>query len=156
MALEIERKFLLQNDGWRAHILRSKRMRQGYLVSDELNSVRVRVAGEQAHLNIKSATVGTTRTEFEYPIPVADAETMLDTLCRGPLVEKTRYWVAHGTHEWEIDEFEGANKGLIVAELELTAPDEIFERPVWVGLEVTDDKRYYNASLARCPYQEWV
>ena len=155
MGLEIERKFLLKDDSWRAHILRSEPMRQGYLISDDFNSVRVRITGQQAHLNIKSATIGLTRTEFEYTIPLADAETILNTLCRGPLVEKTRHWVIHGTHEWEIDEFAGANSGLIVAELELDTSNEVFERPSWASTEVTDDKRYYNAYLARCPYQEW-
>jgi len=155
MALEIERKFLLKNDSWRTHVIRSERMRQGYLISDEVNSVRVRITDAQAQLNIKSATVGTTRSEFEYPIPLADAETLLDSLCRGPLVEKTRHWLIHGEHEWEIDEFEGDNQGLIVAELELKTPEERFAKPAWLGSEVTDDKRYYNAYLARQPYRMW-
>ena len=155
MALEIERKFLVQNDAWRTQALRSERMRQGYLISDEFNSVRVRVSGEQAKLNIKSANIGVSRTEFEYAIPVSDAETMLATLCRGPLIEKTRYWVQVGTHEWEVDAFEGDNAGLVVAELELEAEDEAYQKPDWAGLEVTQDKRYYNAYLAHCPYKNW-
>lgn len=155
MGVEIERKFLVQNDTWRAQITRSEVMRQGYLISDEINSIRVRIGGEQAKLNIKSAVVGISRTEFEYPIPLTDAKIMLASLCRGPLVEKTRYWVPVGNHEWEIDVFSGENSGLIVAELELNSEQETFERPIWLGAEVTEDKRYYNSYLVLHPYQSW-
>ena len=155
MSLEIERKFLLRDDSWRNQINRSQRMRQGYLISDEINSVRVRISGEQAALNIKSAVIGVTRTEFEYSIPLQDAEIMLTALCRGPLVEKTRHWVQYGEHEWEIDVFEGDNLGLIVAEIELQTEDEDYQKPDWTGNEVTDDRRYYNSYLARHPYKDW-
>ena len=155
MAIEIERKFLLRDDSWRTEVERAERMRQGYLVIDAVRSVRIRVAGAIAHLNIKSATKGISRDEYEYAIPIAEAEQMLDTLCAEPLIEKTRYWVNHQGHVWEIDEFAGANADLIVAEIELSDPGETFVMPTWVGQEVTDDLRYYNAALARNPYQNW-
>jgi adenylate cyclase len=159
---EIERKFLVCNDGWRraAQCRSSLRLRQGYLASDERSSIRVRVAavpdeGGQAFLTIKSAVQGTSRQEYEYSIPVHDAEELLDTLCRWSVVEKTRHRVDYAGRTWEIDVFEGDNAGLIVAELELTAPDEAIDLPPWVGKEVTDDRRYYNAALAQKPYSAW-
>jgi len=139
-------------------------MRQGYLTSDARCSVRVRVAGERGFLNIKSGTLGIQRSEFEYPIPAAEAEEMLDTLCEQPLLEKTRHFVRHGQHRhfvrhgqhlWEIDEFAGDNAGLIVAEVELRHPDELFARPDWLGEDVSQDIRYYNSQLARHPYRTW-
>ena len=155
MATEIERKFLITDDSWRDSVQRCRQMRQGYLISDEQRSVRVRVTDDGAHLNIKSATVGPSRSEYEYPIPRQDGEELLDRLCKQPLLEKTRHWVPYGDHLWEIDVFEGANQGLIVAEVELTSVDQPFERPDWVGEEVTDDKRYYNSCLAEHPYRDW-
>ena len=153
MAVEIERKFLTASDAWRACILRSKRIKQGYLGGDAC-SVRVRIAGDEASLNIKSKTVGVSRDEFEYVIPMVDAQALL-ALSTGPKILKTRHWVEHAGACWEIDEFEGENAGLIVAEIELDAIDAGFERPDWLGTEVTDDVRYYNVNLMREPYSRW-
>lgn len=155
MAIEIERKFLLNSDAWRAAVTRSVPMSQGYLAADPQCSVRVRRQAEEAFLNIKSATLGIERLEFDYPIPLDDAETLLQQLCGGRTVVKTRHYVPSGRHTWEIDEFEGANSGLVVAEIELGSSDETFERPAWLGREVSDDKRYYNVCLLENPYSEW-
>ena len=155
MAVEIEHKFLVRDERWRREVERSVRMRQGYLTSDARCSVRVRVAGDQGHLNVKSGTLGIQRSEYEYPIPLAEAEEILDTLCEQPLLEKTRHFVRFGGHLWEIDEFEGDNAGLIVAEVELSRTDEPFDRPDWLGEDVSHDIRYYNSQLARHPYRTW-
>ncbi len=155
MGIEIEHKFLVRGAAWRADAYRAVPMRQGYLVSDETRSVRVRIAGDSAHLNIKSGTLGVTRSEYEYPIPMADARELLDRLCRKPLLEKTRHYVRYGGQVWEIDVFEGDNAGLVVAEIELAALDEQFARPPWLGEEVSHDRRYYNSCLAEHPYKEW-
>lgn len=155
MATEIEHKFLLQDERWRQQVERSVRMRQGYLISDTHCSVRVRVADERGFLNIKSGTLGIQRSEYEYPIPLAEAEEILDTLCEKPLLEKTRHYVRFGAHLWEIDEFAGDNAGLIVAEVELSRVDEPFDRPDWLGEEVSHDIRYYNSQLARHPFSTW-
>ncbi|MBP1150244.1 MULTISPECIES: CYTH domain-containing protein [Methylocaldum] len=155
MALEIERKFLVLNDSWRNSVRDSAYFRQGYLNNEIHCSVRVRVCGDRAWLNIKSVTIGTQRQEFEYEIPANDAHTMLSTLSRRPLIEKTRYFVDVGPHTWEIDVFEGDNTGLVVAEIELGNPDETFEKPGWLGEEVTYDPRYYNTSLSTNPYNSW-
>lgn len=156
MATEIEHKFLLRDDRWRQQIERSVRIRQGYLTSDARCSVRVRVADAQGFLNIKSGTLGIQRSEYEYAIPLAEAEEILNTLCEQPLLEKTRHFVHFGDHLWEIDEFAGANAGLIVAEVELSRPDEPFVRPDWIGADVSHDIRYYNSQLARHPYAAWL
>lgn len=156
MPLEIERKFLLKNDAWRRAAHDARRLRQGYLNSEERCSVRVRTAEGRAWLNIKSATLGAQRHEFEYEIPLEEADQMLDTLSLRPVIEKVRHLVAVGGHVWEIDEFEGENAGLVVAEIELDHPDEAFERPEWLGEEVTHDVRYYNTSLRRHPFREWA
>ncbi|MDD5034927.1 MAG: CYTH domain-containing protein [Methylococcaceae bacterium] len=155
MCVEIERKFLPRSDGWRQLAHDAQRLRQGYLNNETRCSVRVRTSAEQAWLNIKSVTIGAMRQEFEYEIPLADAHKMLDTLSLKPSIEKVRYFVPVGKHVWEIDEFEGDNAGLIVAEIELEHPDEEFEKPDWLGEEVTDDVRYYNTSLCRHPYKDW-
>ncbi|WP_428357048.1 CYTH domain-containing protein [Methyloprofundus sp.] len=155
MAIEIERKFLLANDNWRPLVSKSIVYRQGYLNSDEHSSVRVRVSDDTAKLNIKSATIGATRQEYEYDIPAEDAHELLSTLCQKPLVEKTRHIVVIKQHTWEIDEFSGENQGLIVAEIELSQEDEAFEKFDWVGQEVTEDVRYYNNQLAKQPYTSW-
>ncbi len=155
MATEIERKFLVIGDAWRAAADAGVRMRQGYLSGGKQSSVRVRVQGDVAFLNIKSATLGVWRREYDYPIPLADGEEMLDYLCAGPLIAKTRYEIEHAGHVWEVDVFEGDNHGLIVAELELDSEDEVFERPAWVGEEVSHDPRYYNVSLVKHPYKDW-
>ncbi|MFZ1492259.1 MAG: CYTH domain-containing protein [Candidatus Competibacter denitrificans] len=155
MGIEIEHKFLLHDDRWRQQVERSVPMRQGYLMSDPRCSVRVRVADGQGFLNIKSGTLGIQRSEYEYSIPLAEAEELLDTLCEKPLLEKTRHFVRHHGHRWEIDEFTGDNSGLVVAELELKHPDDVFVRPDWLGEEVSHDIRYYNSQLARHPYSTW-
>src|SRR5262245_27980578 len=128
MGREIERKFLLRDDTWRAAVHRSMRLRQAYLSESGRASVRVRIADAHATLNIKGPRVGMNREEYEYPIPVSDAAELM-TICAGHAVEKTRHLVAHGDHTWEIDEFDGANAGLIVAEIELDDAEETFARP---------------------------
>lgn len=153
--LEIERKFLVHSNAWKALATQSVPMRQGYLNAEIGCSVRVRIADQAAWLNIKSATIGAQRLEFEYPIPLADAHRMLDTLTCKPLIEKTRHFVEIGRHTWEIDVFEGDNAGLIVAEIELDDAAESFEKPDWVGEEVTHDPRYYNTCLSSHPYKDW-
>ena len=155
MAIEIEHKFLLANDDWRKHVSRSVKYRQGYLSSQASSSIRVRISNEHAWLNIKSATIGAHRHEYEYEIPLTDADEILTNLCRKPLIEKTRYFVTHDQHLWEIDEFEGDNQGLIVAEIELDVIGRSFSKPLWLGQEVTEDLRYYNNNLAVHPYSEW-
>lgn len=155
MATEIERKFLVKNDSWRDLSTNSKLIIQGYLANTERGSIRIRITGENASLNIKSMTLGVTRSEYDYAIPADDARAMLETLCMQPLIEKTRYYVKHGGHTWEIDAFAGANAGLVVAELELRAQDEPFEHPPWLGEEVSHDPRYYNVCLTEHPYSTW-
>ena len=130
-------------------------MCQGYMSGGEQASVRVRVQGEQAFLNIKSATLGVWRREYDYPIPLHDGEEILDHLCMGPLIEKTRYLVEYAGHTWEVDVFEGDNAGLVVAEIELDSEDQPFEKPPWAGEEVSHDPRYYNVCLVKHPYKEW-
>lgn len=155
MAIEVEHKFLLANDDWRKQVTRSVDYRQGYLTSEPTSSIRVRISDNQAWLNIKSATIGTQRHEFEYAIPLDDGSEIIDYLCRKPLIEKTRHFIVLGKHTWEIDEFRGANEGLIVAEIELESVDETFEKPSWLGTEVTHDLRYYNNNLAINPFTRW-
>ena len=152
MATEIERKFLVQGDAWRSG--EAQRLSQGYLNRDPQRTVRIRLAGERAFLTVKGATAGASRAEFEYAVPLADAEQML-ALCDGPLVEKTRYTWVHAGMTWEVDEFHGANAGLVVAEIELQSEGQAFERPDWLGREVTDDVRYFNSHLAAHPYTGW-
>lgn len=155
MATEIEHKFLVANDDWRGQVSHSVYYRQGYLSSQPTSSIRVRISDNQAWLNIKSATIGTHRQEYEYEIPKADADEMLNHLCKKPLIEKTRYFVEHQGHTWEIDVFDGDNQGLIVAEIELSDIGETFAKPSWLGEEVTYDLRYYNNNLANHPYNSW-
>ncbi|MGN1209296.1 MAG: CYTH domain-containing protein [Duodenibacillus sp.] len=154
MALEIERKFLVRNDEWRT-LGSPVVFRQGFLNTEPERTVRVRIAGERAFLTVKGITKGTTRLEYEYPIPVEDAAHMLEHLCERPLIEKTRTVIEYCGHRWEVDAFEGENAGLVVAEIELTSSDEAFEKPAWIGKEVTDDPRYYNSMLSRSPYSTW-
>lgn len=159
MAIEIEKKFTLKSDSWRAHVESSNQIRQGYLVSgmepDQPSSVRVRISDNKASLNIKSVVLGSARHEFEYSIPLDDAEYMLTQLCKPYLIEKTRHIVVHAGHRWEIDVFEDANQGLEIAEIELPSIDTDFELPDWAGKEVTDDLRYYNIYLVDKPYTLW-
>ena len=155
MAIEIEHKFLLANNNWRNQISHSAHYKQGYLFSDSTSSVRVRISNDQAWLNIKSATIGTQRHEYEYAIPLHYADEIITTLCRKPLIEKIRHFVIINEHTWEIDEFAGENQGLIVAEIELSDVNETFVKPDWVGLEVTHDLRYYNNNLSQLPFSKW-
>lgn len=155
MALEIEHKFLTKNDSWKNQVTQSSNYKQGYLVSDKKRSVRIRISDSKAWLNIKSATTGTHRQEYEYEIPLHEANEILNTLCEKPLIEKIRYIVVHKQHTWEIDVFSGENNGLVVAEIELSKIGEAFEKPEWVAEEVTEDLRYYNNNLCKHPYKNW-
>jgi adenylate cyclase len=154
MAREIERKFLLRDNTWRGQD-GGKRYRQGYLSTVKERTVRVRTAGDKGFITVKGITVGATRSEYEYEIPFADANEMLDRLCERPLVEKVRYRIAHGGLVWEIDEFEGDNRGLITAEVELKDEHQPVTFPGWVGQEVTGDPRYFNANLVASPFSKW-
>ena len=152
MAIEIERKFLVQGDAWRS--APAVYYSQGYLNRDKSRTVRVRIAGEAAFLTIKGITQGASRAEFEYPIPLADAYQLL-VLCELPLIEKYRREIPYQGLLWEVDEFLGDNAGLVVAELELPDEGAPFIKPAWVGAEVTGDERYYNANLCQHPYKNW-
>lgn len=161
MGIEIERKFLVVGDAWRAGVHETVPMAQGYIndqramdIGAQRASVRVRIEGAEARLNIKSREAGHTRQEFDYALPLADAQELL-SLCVGGLIRKSRHLLDHGDHRWEIDEFLDENAGLIVAEIELSSGDEGFERPGWLGMEVTDSLRYYNLALASRPYSQW-
>lgn len=155
MAIEIERKFLVKDDSWRQTADAGTRYVQGYLIGSAQASVRIRIEGRHARLNIKSATLGMRRQEFEYEIPLVDAQTMLDDLCEKPLIDKVRYLVDFQGGHWEIDVFAGDNAGLVVAEIELASETDKVALPPWAGKEVTDDPRYYNVSLVRHPYRNW-
>ncbi|MFP4080114.1 MAG: CYTH domain-containing protein [Ectothiorhodospira sp.] len=155
MAQEIEKKFLVASDAWKNDVTRSIPLRQGYLCGNRQASVRVRLAGDTADINIKSATLGVERQEFEYAIPPDEARELLDTLCMRPMIEKTRHYVPHAGHVWEVDVFEGDNAGLVVAEVELNAPTDEPQMPSWVGQEVSHDPRYYNTSLVQHPFRNW-
>lgn len=154
MGTEIERKFLVMSEGWR-ELATTTTFRQGYLSTVKERTVRVRTAGEVGTLTVKGLTVGATRTEFDYEIPVEDAHVMLDELCERPIIEKARHVVEVDGIRWEIDEFFGANQGLIVAEVELQREDQVFAKPAWLGEEVTDDPRYFNANLIAHPFNTW-
>ena len=154
MGIEIERKFLLKNDAWRKGA-QGTLFRQGYLSTDPQRTLRVRLEGEQGRLTIKGPTTGISRAEYEYPIPAAEAAEMLDSLCLQPLIEKTRYRIEHAGRIWEVDEFHGLNEGLILAEVELAASAEELHLPDWVGAEVSEDPRYFNANLVHSPFSSW-
>tara|TARA_B110000967_G_scaffold63958_1_gene65912 strand:+ start:2516 stop:2980 length:465 start_codon:yes stop_codon:yes gene_type:complete len=154
MAYEIERKFLLINEQWRDEVENSFTLRQGYLSTNPDATVRIRIKNEQATLTIKSKNIGIRRNEFEYQIPTEEAQQLL-ALCEGPLIQKIRYTIYSGSHTWEIDEFSGDNTGLILAEIELTHEDDAFEKPTWVGDEVSGDVRYYNSNLVAHPFINW-
>lgn len=151
---EIERKFLVIGNDWRRSA-EGVLYRQGYLNSDPRRTVRVRVVGERAFLTVKGPNQGVTRAEFEYEIPVEEAEAMLDTLAEKPIIEKKRYCVKENDFLWEVDEFLGVNENLIVAEIELPSEDTVFSKPAWVGQEVSGDVRYYNSQLIAHPYSTW-
>ena len=152
---EIERKFLVAQSSWRSAISDQRTFRQGYLNLDPDRTVRIRLDDQGARLTVKGRAVGMVRPEYEYEIPRRDAEAMLATLCEGEPITKTRFIVPHGQHRWEIDVFQGANEGLVIAEVELEHPNESIEHPPWLGVEVTDDTRYFNSQLAQRPYQTW-
>ncbi|MFT5056855.1 MAG: adenylate cyclase [Pseudoalteromonas distincta] len=154
MAVEIERKFKVASDSWRDSVTRSTSLRQGYVSTKPEATVRVRLENGVGTLTIKSKTKGISRSEFEYDIPNSEATQLLQ-LCEGPLIEKIRHLVIIGEHTWEIDEFIGDNQGLIIAEIELSSEDESFEKPAWLGIEVSHDARYYNSSLVAHPYNQW-
>lgn len=154
MAKEIERKFLLVGDAWR-ELAKGTHYRQGYLNSAKERTVRVRTIDDKGFLTIKGITTGATRVEYEYEIPHSDCTEMLDDLAEKPIIEKARYKIDFGGFVWEVDEFFGVNKGLVVAEIELESEDQAFEKPSWVGEEVTGDPRYYNSSLVANPYTTW-
>lgn len=153
MAIEIERKFLVLGEAWKASGP-GEFISQGYLNRDPARTVRVRIKGEQAWLTIKGRSEGVARAEFEYPVPVADARELL-ALCEGPRVEKIRREISHAGMLWEVDEFLGDNAGLVVAEIELSDADQAFERPDWLGQEVSQDPRYFNSALSKLPFCRW-
>ena len=155
MGIEIERKFLVNKEKW-SQVTKEKQSlyRQGYIVSDPAKTIRVRLTDAAAFLTIKGLTVGTSRTEFEYSIPVADAQQLLDEFCDS-VVSKIRYFITYDNKLWEVDEFLGDNEGLMVAEIELESEDESFSLPDWVDKEVTSEKKYSNSNLAKRPYKSW-
>lgn len=154
MSIEIERKFLTVDDRWRA-LADGVSIQQGYLSSHADRIVRVRIEGSSAMLTIKGRTVGTARGEWEYPISMDDAAKFLNELCEKPIIEKKRYRIPYQGRVWEVDEFLGENTGLVVAEIELSAEDQQFAKPDWIGVEVTHDSRYFNANLLHHPYMHW-
>jgi len=154
MGIEIERKFLLKSSKWRKKVKQEIVIKQGYLNSNKKRTVRVRIAGEVGFITIKGKTNQATRKEFEYEIPLKDAKELIK-LCKKPIVEKTRFIVKHKGKIWEIDEFSGANKGLIIAEIELENEAEKIKIPKWIGEEVTLDSKYYNSNLIANPFSRW-
>ncbi len=152
--VEIERKFLVCSNKWREGV-KGEAICQGYLNSVKERTVRVRISGDKAFLTIKGPKVNLTCSEFEYEIPVTEANQMLDELCERPLLKKTRYKVLHDGKTWEVDEFHGDNEGLVVAEIELDSEDETINHPGWVGTEVTEDPKYFNSSLISKPFSTW-
>jgi len=154
MAKEIERKFLVRGEVWREKA-EGLSYRQGYLSTEKERTVRVRTIDSKGFLTIKGINVGATRNEFEYDIPVEDANQMLDELCLKPIIEKKRYQIEHGGFIWEVDEFFGDNEGLILAEIELESENQSFETPSWIAEEVTGDPRYFNSNLIAQPFSSW-
>lgn len=154
MAVEIERKFLVDRAAL-PELTNGKKIVQGYIPTADKTTVRVRIKAEQAFLTLKGTGNGISRNEFEYEIPLSDAQQMLDEFCSDSKIEKVRYEIAFGQHVWELDVFYGKNDGLIIAEVELSDEDEVFECPDWVAEQVTGDQRYYNSQLIVSPYCEW-
>ncbi len=155
MAIEIEHKFLVVSDSWRSETSQSQRMGQAYLASESNVTVRARIAGDTAWLTLKGASSGIAQLEFEYEIPVADAQQIITELSDSAVVDKTRHTVMNEGHEWVVDEFHGDNEGLIVAEIELKSESEQFQIPSWAGANVTADYRYRNKYLSHHPYRNW-
>ena len=156
MAVEIERKYLVKSMDWKAQADKGTKFLQGYLANTEKAAIRVRIADSQAWLTLKSARAGIRRLEFEYSLPVTDAKQMLAEFCQGQVIHKTRYRLPLDDHVWEIDVFHDANEGLVLAEIELGNEQENFALPDWIGEEVSGNKRYYNAYLAKIPYKNWT
>jgi adenylate cyclase len=155
MSFEIERKFLVRGEAWRAHVTHAVAIRQAYLALEAKSSIRVRIRGnESATLTIKSRGAALKRLELEYPVPVLDAERML-VLRHGAVIEKTRHLVPHGTLTWEVDVFEGDNEGLVIAEIELREEAQHVALPPWAGAEITGRPQYYNSALAQRPFSSW-
>lgn len=154
MGLEIERKFLIDKNIL-GSLKNGYQIKQGYIKTVDFTTVRIRIRDKEAFLTLKSKNKGTSRLEFEYPIPLNDANEMLENLCQSALVEKTRYLVEHVGHTWEVDIFEGSNQGLMIAEIELNREDESFVLPKWIKEEVSHDARYYNSNLIEDPYTKW-
>ncbi len=154
MNQEIERKFLVSGSGYK-ELAVPTRYKQGYITITEKGSVRVRIAGEKAFLTVKSKRTGISRAEYEYEIPVAEAQGLLTDIARQPIIEKQRYKVEYAGNIWEVDEFFGDNEGLVIAEIELESEDQRFEKPEWIGEEVSGERRYYNANLVGNPYCNW-
>ena len=155
MGVEIERKFLIRDDSWRAKAGEGVQYKQGYLSTDPGRTVRVRLAGDQGYITTKAKGEGIERLEFEYEIPGEEAAEMLEKCALQPTISKKRYRLEFGRHVYEVDEFEGRNAGLLVAEIELQSSYEVFDRPAWLGKEVTEDARYLNANLVENPYDGW-
>ena len=155
MGIEIERKFLVNKEKWDQVVKEKQSLyRQGYIVSDPEKTIRVRLTDKDAFLTIKGLSVGISRTEFEYSIPVDEAQQLLDGFCDS-VVSKIRYFITYDNKLWEVDEFLGDNEGLMVAEIELESEEETFSLPEWVGKEVTSEKKYSNSNLAKRPYKDW-
>jgi adenylate cyclase len=155
MGTEIERKFLLKSDAWRSQSV-GKLYRQGYVFKSTDVTVRIRIVETQGYITLKGKAEQYARPEFEYEIPVDDAQVMLELWCHPRIVEKIRYQVPFGNLVWEVDEFQGFNQGLVLAEVELASNSQAFELPDWIGQEVSDQARYYNSSLAVYPYTQWM
>ena len=156
MALEIERKFRVHGDGWKRHAVRARRLRQAYLTKNDRLSTRVRIDDDTvATLTIKTTRSGIERHEYEFAIPIADARELMEHR-EGAIISKVRHIVRNGGLNWEIDVFDGENSGLVIAEIELDRADRVIELPTWIGEEVTDDRRFYNADLAKHPYSSWT
>jgi adenylate cyclase len=154
MPKEIERKFLVKSNAYSA-LGMPEHLRQGFLSTARERVVRIRIAGSKAFITVKGISTGATRTEFEYEIPQEDAQFMLDHLCEQPTIEKHRYSIPFRGFTWEVDEFHGENEGLVVAEIELPSEDAVFEKPEWIGEEVTHDPRYFNSNLVKQPFKSW-
>ena len=158
MHLETERKFLVRSDGFETEAVAAHRLCQGYIACEGGNTVRVRIADGTGYLTIKGPGIpgGLSRREWEMEIPLADAEALLG-LCRSGRIEKTRYIIPAGPgRKWEVDRFHAENEGLVLAEIELSGADETFDKPAWLGEEVTGDARYYNSALSRRPFRSWT
>lgn len=155
MGTEIERKFLVAGEAWRDAVVGRRKFEQGYLAITGDCAVRVRIDGDRANLNIKNATLDIERQEYEYAVPLDDAREMLDSLCAGRTLAKVRHWVRHQGDTWEVDVFEGANQGLVLAEIEMRDRHQHVAIPDWAGPEVSGDERYFNSYLAVTPYTTW-